>query len=819
MKPARILLVEDEAVIALELAMRLKSYGYVIVDTVVTGEQALLAAAALAPDLVLMDIMIQGPIDGIETARQLQLIRRMPVLFLSANSDTATVERARGVGGFGYLVKPFRGEELRSSIEMALERAQMHERLIQSEQWFAKSLQCIGDAVIATDVNALVRFMNPSAMRMTGWSLEQASGHPVDEVVTTVDANSGLARSSPVANALTAQPNLRLSATARLVNRHGHQLPVDESSAAILGETEELLGAVLVFRDVSVRQALTRALGDSEARFRALFEQTPMAMALLDYSAQVLLGNAALSRLMQCPPDVCLGQVLWQQCVATDQPLLNKHWTALREGAAQHACLELRWLQSGGAPIWLQLDIAGLELPSGDCWMVHLQDIDARKQAELALVRMAHFDSLTGLINRAWLLELGALACAEAQQKSSGFALILVNLDSFKTVNDSLGHAVGDQLLCTEAERLKDLVGSRGLVCRWGGDEYMLLLHADAGVVELSQLAERIVLSLGEPLLVGIDEARSSASLGLARYPLDGANIAELIVSADSAMHRAKQDGKRQYRFALGQDSESGLQQLRIEAQLWHALERQQLQVYYQPVLRHGRIESLEALLRWFHPELGSIGPDVFIPMAEQQGLILPIGDWVLREACRQLKQWHLGGRPDLCVAVNVSVRQLRGGGFVQTVAAALAESGLPPAKLELELTESWLMADPAGCAEVMHALRALGVSISVDDFGTGYSSLAYLKRLPVQRLKIDHTFMRDVPADPQTTCIVRAIISLARELQLDVVCEGIETPEQQNFVLGLGDLALQGFGLHRPAPAAELWPLLMGQAAFRTED
>ncbi len=428
-----------------------------------------------------------------------------------------------------------------------------------------------------------------------------------------------------------------------------------------------------------------------------------------------------------------------------------------------------------------------------------LSDITQQKRAEQELRYLANFDTLTNLPNRALLAERLSRAIVRARREDSRIAVLFLDLDRFKDINDSLGHAAGDRILRAAAVRLQQTVGEHHTVARLGGDEFTVVLENLASIDDGDRVAREIIMSFEAPLVLDDrQEIAISPSIGISLYPDNAQVPTELLKQADTAMYQAKAAGRRTYmRYDDAMDV-AIRQRATISGALRKVLDRGELRLVYQPrlALATSRITGVEALLRWSSDEHGEIAPTDFIPLAEESGLILEIGEWVLREACLALRRWHHHGLSDLTVAVNVSVLQLLRGDFPEVVRRVLTDTGLPPAALELELTESVLMANAEQTAVKLHAFRALGVSLAIDDFGTGYSSLAYLKRLPITTIKIDKAFIGDLTHDPEDAAITTTVISMAHSLGLNVVAEGVETEAQMQFLARHRCDEIQGFWL-----------------------
>ena len=489
-------------------------------------------------------------------------------------------------------------------------------------------------------------------------------------------------------------------------------------------------------------------------------------------------------------------------------------WWGLAAGAIAFVLNQTLLFALGGlSPDWLPVNLPDLVVSVFIGGVVgYLRDV------RLRLIFYAQHDALTGLHNRAAFtarLER-ALARTPAQSTTS---LLFIDLDGFKLVNDKHGHAVGDALLREVAERLKERVRRGDLVGRLGGDEFTVLLTNITKPEHSADVADKLLDALTTPFTVDGKMLSIGASIGVAHYPLHAGDADTLIQCADSAMYRAKYGGKNHCQIFDGAAPVPA--HGRTEARLRDALERGEFKLYYQPQLslQSGRVEGVEALVRWEHPERGLVSPDEFIPVAERTGLIVPLGTWVLREACRQAKAWEAAGFAPLRVAVNVSALQFAQDDFVASVAGCLAESGLEARRLELEITESLLMQDVEGAVTALHRLRALGVHVAIDDFGTGYSSLAYLQKLPFQRLKIDRSFLfslDDAPHGPSEAAILTAITNLAHNLGKQVVAEGVETLAQKRFLEEIGCDTAQGFLFAKPLPAAEVEHLLERRASVK---
>ncbi|MBS1189773.1 MAG: diguanylate cyclase [Rhodocyclaceae bacterium] len=470
-------------------------------------------------------------------------------------------------------------------------------------------------------------------------------------------------------------------------------------------------------------------------------------------------------------------------------------WEDVAAGLADGVLSSTVVRRADGSIVPVERRVSRVILEDGNpAFLVGINDLTERLAANKRIEELAYHDTLTGLPNRTLLRERIEFVRQWSARAEKSFALLFVDLDRFKQINDSLGHLFGDRVLVAVAERIKGCLRQCDTAARLGGDEFVLVLHdVDERGAEIT--AQRLIAALNQPLAIDDLSLTVTCSIGIALYPADGQTADDLIRNADTAMYRVKEHGRADFRFYQRQTNVDLLARMRLDQAMRRALEQGDFRLHYQPRVdfRSGRIVGAEALLRWRDRELGDIPPGRFIPLAEDSGLIIPIGMWVLNEAVAQAAAWRRRGI-DVVAAVNVSALQFRRADFVPAVAAALQQSGLPPAALELELTESVLMQDAGEALLRLRALAELGVQLAIDDFGTGYSSLAYLKRFPIHKLKIDGSFVAGLPEDGSDNAIVTAVVNLGRALMLEVVAEGVETEGQRRFLKNTGCDQFQGF-------------------------
>ncbi len=557
-------------------------------------------------------------------------------------------------------------------------------------------------------------------------------------------------------------------------------------------------------------------LRQSEQRLRTIIETEPECVMLLDSAGQFLDINAAGLRMLDAATLSELQQTTVEQMILPEfRAAFNALHRSVMEGQSGQLEFQIRGLKGGLR--WLETHVAPMDsTPDQERILLGItRDVTERRLAAERIQFLAHYDALTGLPNRAQLQEHTHLALAMARRQGSSLALLMLDLDHFKDINDSLGHSVGDQLLCQLAQRLRSTIREQDIVARLGGDEFIFVLQTiDSDDVAL--VAQKLMEQIAEPFHIGIHDLKVTASLGVAMYPADGEDMETLLQRADAAMYQVKRAGRHGMRFFTSAMQQRAARHLQLVNALRFAIERDQLHVVYQPQvsLRERAIVGAEALLRWETPELGSVSPAEFIPAAEESGLIQSIGSWVLRTAIRQACVWRAQGLPPITMAVNLSAVQFRNSKLPALVSQILQEEGLPAEYLELELTEAVAVNDPHGAIAMMNNLHERGVRMSIDDFGTGYSSLSHLKKFMAYKLKIDQSFVRDISTDAEDRAIVNAIINMARSLGMRTIAEGVETIEQLSYLQEHQCDEIQGYYFSRPVAPDAFRQLLLDGAA-----
>jgi diguanylate cyclase (GGDEF)-like protein/PAS domain S-box-containing protein len=685
--PPKILLIEKNPVLANAIRAALDGAGSGSFDLewVCQLSEGLARLGKKGIAAVLLELSLPDS-QGIETFdRVFAAAPEVPILIFG-NGNEALAKEAVRRGAQDYLLPEHLDYSLPRALRNAIERKAVEDALYLERERAVVTLNSIGDAVLCTDISGKITYLNLVAETMTGWQREEAIGKPLAEVFRIIDGPTRKPARDPMEMAVEQDRTVGLTVNCVLIRRDGFESTIEDSAAPIHDRAGLVIGAVIVFHDVSAARAMS-----------------------------------------------------------------------------------------------------------------------------LQMTHSAQYDLVTNLPNRLLLNDRITQAITLARRQGRPIAVIFLDLDRFKYINDSLGHVTGDKLLQSVSRRLLTSVRASDTVSRQGGDEFVILLSEITHSEHAATSAKKILLSLNSPHSIGGKELHIDGSIGISVYPEDGEDAETLIKNADTAMYHAKESGRNNFQFFTAEMNVKAVERQSLEGSLRRALDREEFLLHYQPKvnLETGEITGVEALIRWQQPERGLVPPAQFVPIAEDCGLIIQIGRWVLREACRQTRAWQDAGLPVLPLAVNVSAVEFRDKGFVQGVRAILSDTGLEARYLELELTEGVLMEDAESTASVLEQLKMMGVQLVVDDFGTGYSSLSYLQQFPIDILKIDQSFVHRITAYPDDSPIVSAIIDMGKNLKQRVIAEGIETQEQLAFLQAQHCAEGQGYLFSPPVAAGQFAHLL----------
>jgi diguanylate cyclase (GGDEF)-like protein/PAS domain S-box-containing protein len=569
---------------------------------------------------------------------------------------------------------------------------------------------------------------------------------------------------------------------------------------------------LLIAQDVTFHLEATRKLQESEEQFRLTFNQAAVGIAHSSVDGKYLRINRKLCEITGYTEAELLQRTVLEithpDDVAGDLVLFER----LAQGELSDYTREKRYIHKKGHGVWVNVTVSSMRDAMGhQRFLALIEDISRRKEAEEELLRLANHDALTGLPNRLLLEDRLSQAIAHAHRTKRQVAVMFIDLDRFKNINDSLGHDAGDEVIVEIACRITGCLREADTVARQGGDEFVVVLSDMAQEDDATIVAEKILDALFQPMILSGQEVFPTGSIGVSLYPRDGQDTQTLLKHADAAMYRAKAEGRNGYQFYAGSMGTDAMDSLKLEGALRRALERNEFILHYQPQvdIRTGAVVGVEALLRWQPQGKAMVSPAEFIPIAEETGLIVPIGEWVLATACAQHKAWRDAGLPPVRIGVNLSARQFQRQDLAQRIAGLLEQMECSPDCLALEITESDVMKNPETAVETLRQLHEMGVHLAIDDFGTGYSSLSYLKRFPIHCLKIDRSFVLDITSDADDAMIVNSVIALAHSMKLSVIAEGVETAQQLDFLSDHGCDQMQGYYFSKPVPAEQIARLL----------
>ena len=677
--------------------------------------------------------------------------------------------------------------------------------LRQSERRFRALVQHASDIILVVASDGTVSYASPAFESVLGYSSIESVGMFMNTIMDDKD----VARLGDIDDA-TPQGREAARSETRLRHHDGSWRWFEVTFTNLFNDPS-VEGWVANLRDISERKQSEAALRQAQEVFRHAFDEAGIGMTLVEPSGHIIRSNEAMQQMLGYDDAQALvGKHVVEITHPEDRRATEELVRDIERNGSDGFRIEKRLIRADGETVWVALTVSTVKDESGQPMFSigQIEDITERKAFSDRLKYEAAHDGMTGLLNRSSFTERVTAALAAKESPGRVAAVLFIDLDHFKIINDSLGHAAGDDLLATVAQRLRHTLRPGDILARFGGDEFVVLCTNVLGIGAVSEIAQRLIAAVAEPILVGDDEVFVTASLGIAVATKDDTSET-LLRHADAAMYQAKQDGRARAAMFRPDHHGSAVAALRTGNDLHRALARDELVLHYQPIidLRTGRVIGFEALMRWNHPERGLLAPGEFIAFAEETGLIVPMGMWALETACRQTAYWQsvrdrTPNAPQLSISVNLAARQVADRTLTKTVAEIIERTGIAAGAVVLELTENTLLQDTASTIDALHALRSQGVHLSIDDFGTGYSSLAYLKRFPVESLKIDRSFIDGLGQESEDTSIVEAIIRLAHALELSAVAEGLETPTQLETLRTLGCDYAQGYLLGHPLPA-----------------
>ncbi|MDN5836518.1 MAG: EAL domain-containing protein, partial [Nitrosospira sp.] len=662
-------------------------------------------------------------------------------------------------------------------------------------------LPFIGMAITSSDTGRRLRF-NDQLCEILGYSREELAAKNWAELTHPEDIGKDIVEFERVMRGASEGYVM----DKRYIRKDGSIVIANVNVKCVRTDDGKVNYFVAMIRDITEQEHRKIEALAAQSQLRAMLDAIPDLLFELDLDGYCHAYHSTRTHLPPVPAEDLLGKSISDVLLPGAVDIIM---SALREAQAKGLSsgkqVELELFQG---KFWFELSVSRKHVDSGldPRFIVLARDVTERKASEQRILNLAHYDSLTGLPNRALLADRMRVAIKRAARQSGRLAVLFVDLDRFKPINDSLGHEIGDQLLKAVAERMLGSVRGVDTVSRVGGDEFVVLLSEIETTEDAARVAEKLIRELSQPYGIEGHELLVSASVGICIYPDNGTQPNVLLRNADASMYSAKEAGRGRYQFYSDDMTERAIERLGLERDLRGAVQRGEIFPVYQPQIELAtrRVIGAEVLMRWRHPAYGLISPARFIPIAEDSGLILAIGEWILVEACRQTQLWRDRGVLDVCVSVNVSAVQFRQNDFIRVVARALSESGLTPNRLELELTESVVMQGVEPALQKLRELDTLGVKVAIDDFGTGYSSLSYLRQFTVDRLKIDQSFVRDLPGNVDAEAIAAAIVAMGLSLGLRIIAEGVETEAQAEFLQSVLCKEGQGYLYARPMAAAE---------------
>jgi diguanylate cyclase (GGDEF)-like protein/PAS domain S-box-containing protein len=740
---------------------------------------------------------------------------------LSHTRDCHGIRSGAGVtirtqyGPFGVLLVYSREERVFRDYELsflkstanivgeALARDRTESALRKSESRLRQLIRSALDVVITIDRTGVVVEWNPQAEATFGIAAREVIGKALPKSLLQPTDYRAIQRLLSRSRQGQRHTVIRRRVETIANRASGEPFPIEMTIEQVGSGNDQIFTAFI--RDISERKRAQEELEQRERRFRTIFEKSWSGVALLDANLRFTFTGSSTTNILGYEDADLLGEPFLDLVHSREREVTARLFHTLREEPTREAHGELRFRHKNGTWVWLEGFAQNLLHESSvSAIVLNYRDVTQRRMTEKQLEYRAHYDALTGLPNRVLFRDRVVNGLAQAQRHNRSLAIMYLDLDHFKLVNDGLGHSFGDGLLSAVATRLQKSLRASDTISRIGGDEFAILINDIADSNAVATLARKLLDSLSTAFRIDEHDLYINASIGISVFPSDGPDVETLVKCADAAMYRAKELGRNQAQLFAPSMNERYVHRLAIEQNLHQALERGELELYYQPIYDRvrRRVTSAEALLRWNDPRRGMVPPAEFITLAEETGLIIPIGDWVLRRACEQLREWQSGGLTAMQMSVNISAHQFQQPDFMQNLENTISANGVDPHLIQIEITETAAMLNVDRTMRILREMRAMGLAVAIDDFGTGQSSLIYLRQFPIDTIKIDKEFLRDITENETAAALVSYVINLAHTLRLKVVAEGVETEEQYTFLRHYGCDQMQGYLLSRPLNA-----------------
>jgi diguanylate cyclase (GGDEF)-like protein/PAS domain S-box-containing protein len=805
----RILVVEDDPLMGQDISLKLQQLGYEVVAVVASSEAAVTHARDSHPDLILMDIILEGDIDGIQTAQHIQQFSAVPIVFLTAYDDEDFIHRARITEPYGYVLKPYTARELHAVVSISLYKSQA-ERAIHQAAQVSSTLSSMSDPVLKVDKKGSVQMCNKAAECLLHFTQSEMLGKPIDSLFKLQWNGRGDNILQGLIESVFRQGTpLQIDQDLLLRGRKPPRVPVSLKINEIPDKPEAEGGAVLLIQDISERAAMQEELN----LIAQVFKSSSEGILITDPQPRILRVNEAYLNITGYTLEEVVGRnpnIL--SSGYHDKQFYRELWQTLLETGSWSGEIWNRRKDGEIYPERLNITAVRDERGMITHYVGIFTDVSVHKRMQDRLNYLTRFDSLTGLANRSLFEDRASSSIQRAKVAGRSTAIMMLDIDNFNTINDVSGHIFGDQLLKEFAGRMVDVVQDEERLARFGGDVFALVVEENDSGMLVTELAQSLLDVLSVPFILGGKSVQLTASIGISVYPGDGDDVYELLKRVDNALHHAKHSGKNNYRFFDKVMYDNVLASRRIEQALRGAIERYELQLHYQPQVEidSGKMRGCEALIRWQSPLLGQVYPGQFISIAEETGQIVSIGKWVLREACMQFHRWLQEGCTPSHIAVNVSARQFKDPEFVDAVKAVIIETNMQPENLMLEVTESVAMEQDESAIDKLGELKKIGVRLSLDDFGTGYSALSSLQRYPFDTLKIDRSFIVESLASEHGAVMLEAIIKMSEGLHLETIAEGVEELSQLQFLRALGCHLVQGYYYSHPVLGDEIGRMVL---------